>query len=94
VTVLKARREGWAAMLRGFGLEVLPSEANFLLVRFGSAQEARRVHGELARRGILVRDLGGGPGLAGCLRFSVGDGGALRATRRALAEILEKEDEP
>lgn len=94
VAVLKARREGWAAMLRGFGLEVFPSEANFLLVRFDGAQEARRVHGQLARRGILVRDVGGGPGLAGCLRFSVGDGGALRATRRALVEILGKENEP
>lgn len=94
VTVLKARREGWAAMLRGFGLEALPSEANFFLVRLGSPEAARRVHGELARRGILVRDVGGGPGLAGCLRVSVGDGGALRATRRALAEILGQEDGP
>ena len=90
VAALRARRAGWAAMLRGFGLEVFPSEANFHLVRFGTPEEARRVHRELARRGILVRDVGAGPGLAGCLRFSVGDGGVLRAARRALGEILRE----
>ena len=30
------------------------------------------------------------PGLAGCFRISVGSGAALRATRQALNEILEK----
>lgn len=91
VAALKARREHWAGMLRSLGFEVFPSEANFLLVRFRGAEEARRVHRELGRRGILVRDVGGGPGLAGCLRFSVGDGGVLRATRLALEEILGEE---
>jgi histidinol-phosphate aminotransferase len=90
VAAILGRRDGWARMLTQAGLEVFPSEANFLLVRCPSAQEAKRVKQGLARRGILVRDVGAGSsagGLAGCLRVSIGGGVALRATRRALAEI-------
>jgi histidinol-phosphate aminotransferase len=78
------RRPQWAAMLAEAGFEVFPSEANFLLVRCG---DAKAVAGGLEGRGIRVRDVGGYPGLAGCLRVSVGDGVALRDTRRALAEM-------
>ncbi len=91
VRVLTARREGWAAMLSETGLEVFPSEANFLLARCpGGAGEARRVRDGLERRGIRVRDIGSYPGLAGCLRVSVGSGPALRDTRRALRQIREE----
>lgn len=89
VALVRGRRGQWAETLRGFGLHVFPSQANFLLVRFGSAEEARRVHRGLAERGVLVRDVGGGPGLAGCLRISIGTAPAHRALRRALAEVLE-----
>lgn len=34
-----------------------------------------------------MRDVGGYPGLAGCLRVSIGSGRALRDVERALAEI-------
>jgi histidinol-phosphate aminotransferase len=88
VAALRARRADWTALLAGFGLEVFPSEANFVLIRLPGAAEARRLHSGLLERGVLVRDVGGGPGLEGCLRVTVGDGGVLRATRRALAEIL------
>lgn len=90
VAVLRARRGQWAGMLQGFGLEVFPSEANFLLARCRDAEAAATIHRGLAARGILVRDLGSGPGLAGCLRFSVGSGAALRETRRALEEIVDR----
>ncbi len=49
--------------------------------------EARRIRDGLAAQGILVRDVGSYPGLAGCLRVSVGGGAALRATRAALASL-------
>lgn len=88
VAVLRARRGQWARMLQGFGLEVFPSEANFLLARCRDAEAAATIHRGLAARGILVRDVGSGPGLAGCLRLSVGSGAALRETRRALKELL------
>jgi histidinol-phosphate aminotransferase len=87
IAAVVARRAQWQEALAAAGLEVLPSEANFLLVRCGTEEAARAVRDGLAACGIRVRDVGGYPGLAGCLRVSVGSGAALRATRRALAEI-------
>ncbi|HYX26117.1 MAG TPA: aminotransferase class I/II-fold pyridoxal phosphate-dependent enzyme, partial [Thermoanaerobaculia bacterium] len=84
VEILIARRAQWAAMLGEAGLEVFPSEANFLLVRCGSPEKAQEVRETLEARSIRVRDVGGYPGLAGCLRVSVGTGAALRAVRAAL----------
>ena len=89
IAVIVARREQWREMLAAAGLAVMPSEANFLLVQCGSPAVARAVRDGLDARGIRVRDVGAYPGLAGCLRLSVGSGAALRATRRALAEIGE-----
>ena len=86
VSLLVARRAQWTDMLRAAGVEVFPSEANFVLARCGG--DAARIRDGLAQRGIRVRDVGAQPLLAGCLRVSVGDGAALRATRRALEEIL------
>jgi histidinol-phosphate aminotransferase len=88
VALLLGRRSQWAAMLAQAGLEVLPSEANFLLVRCAGPAAASELRDGLEARGIRVRDVGSYPGLAGCLRVSVGGGAALRDTRRALAEIL------
>ena len=91
VAVLVGRRGQWAERLAAAGLEVFPSEANFLLVRCGAGEPgraaARRLWDGLAARGVRVRDVGGYPGLAGCLRVSVGSGRALRDVERALAEI-------
>jgi histidinol-phosphate aminotransferase len=88
VSLLQARRAQWTEMLRAAGLEVFPSEANFVLARCGDAAAAARLRDGLAQRGIRVRDVGAQPLLTGCLRVSVGDGASLRATRRALEEIL------
>ncbi|HEX4954173.1 MAG TPA: histidinol-phosphate transaminase [Thermoanaerobaculia bacterium] len=84
VELLKRRREGFRAMLAARGFTVLPSEANFLLARVPDG-DASAWHGALAERGLSVRE----PGLAGCLRVSIGTGAALRALERALDEILE-----
>lgn len=87
VSILVARRPQWAAMLEEAGLEVFPSEANFLLARCPTPEAAREIREGLEARSIRVRDVGSYPGLAGCLRVSVGTGAALRAVRRALLEI-------
>ena len=90
VRTILGRRPQWAAALKSAGLEVFPSEANFLLVRAAGEDEAarraaaREIRDRLAGEGILVRDVGGYPGLGGCLRVSVGSGGALRAVEAAL----------
>ncbi len=89
IAAITGRREAWRQMLAAAGLRPLPSEANFLLVRCGSPAAARALRDGLAVRGIRVRDVGAYPGLAGCLRISVGSGAALRATRQALAEMRE-----
>ena len=82
VAALVGRRAQWAAMLARHGLEVFPSEANFLLVRCPGG--SRPVRDALAAAGILVREVGHYPGLAGCLRISVGSGPALRAVDTVL----------
>jgi histidinol-phosphate/aromatic aminotransferase/cobyric acid decarboxylase-like protein/imidazoleglycerol phosphate dehydratase HisB len=89
IAAITGRREAWRRMLAAAGLRVMPSEANFLLVRGASPAAARALRDGLAARGIRVRDVGAYPGLAGCLRISVGSGAALRATRQALAEMRE-----
>ena len=50
--------------------QIFPSDANFLLVRFHDAAAA--VASALAA-GILLRDVGSDPALAGCLRITIGD---------------------
>ena len=58
------------ALARLPGVTVFPSQANFLLVRVGSAD---RVFDGLKARRILVKNLAGGhPLLANCLRITVG----------------------
>ncbi|HEX7341687.1 MAG TPA: histidinol-phosphate transaminase [Rhodanobacteraceae bacterium] len=49
--------------------EVLPSQANFLTVRF---EDATTTYRALLAQGIVVRDVGRYPGLSGCLRISIG----------------------
>ncbi|MEM6796326.1 MAG: histidinol-phosphate transaminase [Acidobacteriota bacterium] len=80
-----ARRPQWAAMFESFGYRVLPSEANFLLVRVGS--RVADIRAGLETRGIRVRDVSKYPGLEGFMRVSVGSGRALRDVRSALAEL-------
>ncbi len=84
VRLIVARRPQWAAMLEEEGFEVFPSEANFLLVRTSPPERAREVRATLEARSIRVRDVSGYPGLAGCIRVSIGTGASLRATRAAL----------
>ena len=51
---------------------VWPSEANFLLVQ---CRDAGRIMEACRERGLLLRDFSRKPGLAGCLRVTVGDPG-------------------
>ena len=51
------------------GVEVFPSDANFILFR--TMQPAAAVYEGLLRRGVLIRNVSG-PALANCLRVTVG----------------------
>ena len=67
------------------GVTVFPSDANFILLR--TDRPSREVFEALRRRGVLVRDLGGSPGmLHGCLRVTVG----VRAENDAFLEAMRE----
>ena len=72
--------------LAGRGVEVWPSQGNFLLLRVPDA------HGLWERlkdeRSILVRDFSRAPGLAGCLRVTVGTPKENDAFLQAMGELL------
>ncbi|MBO6574837.1 MAG: histidinol-phosphate transaminase [Rhodothermales bacterium] len=70
------------------GVQVLPSDTNFVLFR--TPLEPRAMMDRLAAEGILVRNMGGYPELRGYLRVSSGTEDEnrlfLRALQRAIAE--------
>lgn len=84
-----AARAELAAELAGEGWGVVPSEANFMLTRPPAALgDGPRVHQELLRRGVIVRD-GTSLGCPGRLRISVGtpdEHAVFRAARAAVAQ--------
>jgi histidinol-phosphate aminotransferase len=80
-----AAREHLAAALRSAGLEPIPSEANFLLVRHGG-DDAALMDG-LLRRGILVRP-GSELGLPGWARITVGPEPMMDRVAEALPAVL------
>ena len=70
---VEAVRRGRARLtdeLRALGIACWPSQANFVLARFGDARLA--FIAAMRERGILVRDRHNDPGCAGCVRITVG----------------------
>jgi histidinol-phosphate aminotransferase len=74
-----------AALVR-LGLDVLPSQANFLLVDLGG-RDARAVYDGLLRRGVIVRPMRS-YGLESHLRITVGTAAENQRLERALAELV------
>lgn len=69
---LNARGRRFLAQSLGeLGLEVVPSDANFVMVAFPGEKEAAGVVEGLLRQGVIVRPLGAF-GLPHCVRISVG----------------------
>ncbi len=74
--------------------QVYPSDTNFLLVRF---YQPERVFHACAQAGLLVRDQSRQPGLAGCLRITVGraeDNQRLQSVLQVLATQRKSEEQP
>ncbi len=93
VRAIVAERERLAGRLRELTrelpVEVFPSQANFLLVRLPHASVVReRLASE---EGVLVRDFSHAPGLAGCLRVSVGTTAEDERFLAGFARILRSE---
>jgi histidinol-phosphate aminotransferase len=88
--LVEERGRIFAALAEMPELSVVPSGANFLLVRVdGDAHELCR---RLLERGVLVRDFSSRPGIEGCFRITVGSPAEndefLAAIRAALPEVV------
>jgi len=66
---------------------VYPSDANFVLFR---CRDARQVVDELFKKGIVVRDRSTLPGLADCIRVTVGAREENDQFMDELARLLEE----
>ena len=66
---------------------VQPSEANFHLLKWPDQTTCDRIYKQLIDEGILLRNISAGPGLAGCLRASIGSVGENDALLNSLANL-------
>lgn len=89
-TELKSQRGQLLRSLQNLaGVEVWPSEANFLLMRLLNV-DASDVHAALVKHGVLIKKLHGAhPQLAQCLRVTVGTATENAAFLAALAQVLQ-----
>lgn len=71
VAVIAEERGRIAAAFAGLPIDTWPSDANFVLFR-PQRKDAATVWSDLVSAGVLVRDCSTWPGLAGCLRVTVG----------------------
>ncbi len=83
-----AEKERLAEGLAGFGLEILPGVANFVVARFPAPYDSKKVQSSLAQKRIIVRDRSSLPLLENCIRFTVGTPAENDAMLAALAEVL------
>jgi histidinol-phosphate aminotransferase len=84
VAQLRADRDRLVTTLHALGLDVVDSDANFVL--FGRFADQRVVWQQLLDRGILIRDVG----LDGWLRVSVGTTAECDLFLDALREVLPR----
>ena len=82
-------REWLAGELRVLGLDVLPSHANFLLVR---VRDARALGRRLRARGVRVRALPGLPVTGDAVRIGTGPWDVMTAVAKALRAEVGEED--
>ena len=79
---LRAERDAAVTWLRGEGLDVAESDANYVL--FGRFADRHSVWQGLLDRGVLIRETGPD----GWLRVSIGTADEMAAFRQALREVL------
>jgi len=84
VDAIKAQRDRIVSTLRGWGLRVADSDANFVLFRTPGAGDSKATWQALLDRGVLVRDVG----LPGWLRVTAGTPAETDAFLAALEELL------
>ena len=89
VARVNEQRARLLAGLAELPVQTWPSDANFVLFR-PSERDGREVWQDLLDRSVLIRDCSGWPGLAGCLRVTVGTPEENRAFLDALGEVLAR----
>ncbi|MCU1591321.1 MAG: hisC [Frankiales bacterium] len=87
VELVKQQRDRMVREIEGLGLTVVPTDANFLL--FGPFADPPVTWQRLLDRGVLVRDVSSGPGLAGWLRVNAGTEPETTAFLSALEEVMQ-----
>lgn len=80
-------RDRLEAEFRRLGILYWPSQANFVLGRFGEYRKP--FVEEMRRRGILVRDRNSDPGCEGCVRITVGTQEQTELLLREMRAALE-----
>lgn len=83
----KAIRDSFANRCRALGIDVPQSHTNFVLLRFGSADQAAEVDQALRRAGLLMRGMAG-YGLSDCLRATICDAAVMERALSVLKEAL------
>jgi histidinol-phosphate aminotransferase len=83
VDELRAERDATVDWLRGRGLTVADSDANFVL--FGTFADRHAVWQGLVDRGVLIRETGPD----GWLRVSIGTGAEMDTFKDALTDVME-----
>ncbi|HEU0102477.1 MAG TPA: histidinol-phosphate transaminase [Mycobacteriales bacterium] len=86
VAEVRRQRDRMVDGVGRLGLTVVPTDANFLL--FGPFADAPAVWQQLLDRCVLVRDVSGGPGLAGWLRVNAGTEDETSLFLEALAQVV------
>ena len=81
---LRAERDATVSWLRGQGLTVADSDANFAL--FGTFADRHAVWQGLLDRGVLIREVGPD----GWLRVSIGTAEEMTAFKNALTDVLRE----
>lgn len=84
LTHVRAMRAEVASAFAALGYEPVPSQANFVLVRVGDAEEEAHLAAHLAAHRVFVR-AGSGLGLPGTLRVTVPSAAGMAMLRDALA---------
>jgi histidinol-phosphate aminotransferase len=75
------------------GIEVVPTAANFVLIRCRARPASAVFHRLYDEYGILVRDVSNSADLSECLRISIGTEDDMEAVLAALKEILATDSE-
>ncbi|RMG42044.1 MAG: histidinol-phosphate transaminase [Methanobacteriota archaeon] len=88
VEEVKQSRRWVMNQLREMSIEVFPSYANFLLVRFGTIN--KWICKKLEQKGILIRDRSNQKQLEGYSRITIGPLQIMKRFVRTLQEILEE----